>query len=63
MFLSDIVEESPCNPEQAVEQGLCSEMVYVTHNYTSHINSYPEDDLYCSAVEAVDQGLHAELVI
>ena len=40
-------------------------MVFNAHNYTQHINSYPvqvEDDLYCSAVEAIDEGLHAELV-
>ena len=54
-----------CEQEQAVDQGLYSEMVYITHDYTSHINSYPvqvDDDLYCNAVQAIDQGLHTELV-
>ena len=40
-----------------------SELVCATYNSTSHINSYlVQDDLYCSAVEAVDEGLHTELV-
>ena len=54
-----------CKPEQAIDKGICSEMVCTNHNYTSHINSYPvqvEDDLYCSAEQAIDQGLHTELV-
>ena len=40
-------------------------MVFNTHDSTQHINSYPaqvDDDLYCSAVEAIDQVLHTELV-
>ena len=40
-------------------------MVFNTHDSTQHINSYPvqvDDDLYCSAVEAIDKGLHTELV-
>ena len=40
-------------------------MVFNTYSYTQHINSYPvqvEDDLYCSAEQAIDQGLHTELV-
>ena len=40
-------------------------MVFNTHNSTQHINSYPvqvKDDLYCSAVEATDQGLCSEMV-
>ena len=40
-------------------------MVFNTHSSTQHINSYPvqvDDDLYCSAVEAVDQGLCSEMV-
>ena len=54
-----------CQQEQAIDQGLCSELVCTTHNYTQHINSYPvqvEDNLYCSAKQAIDQGLHTELV-
>ena len=40
-----------------------SEMVCATYNSTSHINKYPvQDDLYYSAVVAVDEGLHTELV-
>ena len=39
-------------------------MVFNTHNSTQHINSYPVQvyDLYCSAVEAVGQGLYSEMV-
>ena len=40
-------------------------MVYATHDYTFYTNSYPvqvDDDIYCNAVQAIDQGLHTELV-
>ena len=58
------VEDDPyCSAVEAINQGLCSEMVFATNNYRSHINSYTvEDDPYCSAVEAIDEGLHAELI-
>ena len=40
-----------------------SELVCATCNSASHIKSYPvQDDLHCSAVEAVDEGLQTELV-
>ena len=41
-----------------------SDLVCAIYNSISHINSYhvPVEDLYCSAVEAVDEGLHTELV-
>ena len=52
------VEDNPyCSAVEAIDQGLCSEMVFVTNNYTQ-----VENDPYCSAVEAIDEGLHAELV-
>ena len=40
-------------------------MVFNTQSSAQHTNSYPvqvEDDLYCSAEQAIDQGLHTELV-
>ena len=39
-------------------------MVFNTHSSAQHTNSYPiqvEDDQYCRAVEAVDQGLWSEI--
>ena len=54
-----------CKQEQAIDQGLWSELVCATYNSIPHINSYlvqVEDDLYYHAVEAVDEGLHTELV-
>ena len=40
-------------------------MAFNTHNSTQRINSYPvqtKNVLYCSAVEAIDQGLCSEMV-
>ena len=37
-------------------------MVCSTYKYIPHINSIDNDDLYCHAVECIDQGLHTELV-
>ena len=40
-------------------------MVFNAHNSTQHINSYlvqVEDDPYCTAVEAIDQGLCSVMV-
>ena len=54
-----------CCSGVVVNQGLDSEMVCATHDYTSHINSYllqVDDDLYCSAEQVIDQGVHTELV-
>ena len=52
-----------CSAVQAIDQGLYSQMVCATHDYTLHINSYLlQVDLYCSAVQAIDKGVHTELV-
>ena len=51
-----------CEQEQAINQGLHTELVYSTYKYIPHINIVDNDDLYCCAIECIDQGLHTELV-
>ena len=50
-------------PEQAVDQGLQSELVYLTYNCIPHINIVDNDDPYCCAIECTDHGIHTELIV